>query len=1589
MAIRGNHIGSVYIKVRPDAKDFRRETERDLGKELDRKPLTLPVEAEVKLDELEREVKKKLSSISSKMLLKVGHDHDSLNDAVKKIEQKLKDISKVTIEVDTDEKGLREALGVFKELRDEHPVEVTYNHDEQGFQRVLSKIAEIRAERTAKTITFDTDEESLSRVEDEMNHMLERFKANKPKDPLVLLMGEGYDGVSESIKRVQAELDKLSAKELKIELDKDSLEEAKRDLEELRDSRPVVMRINHDEAGYQRVLDKVREIRAQRAAVTVEFDVDDDSLKLVERQAMTKIQQYRTSVNAISVAKTEAILQAIGRDRWVEFKPRVQAKAAATAVGALTSLAGLNTVRNFMEMLENIVLNFDTIMIQAGTMGSLIGTAFNFASISIGAVMTTLRDMGQVLQLTAMAPTLMLSAFSGWQAWSSIWGGIEAALLKIPGALEALPPQAQRAVGAIEDLQDATKAVVQNNFWGQMNDEIYRFIRQIGPTVTRVMSDVATEMGRAVSDMMTHTDKLVKSGQLEKFADNNARLFHDLGDAATPFFEAFMTLGVRGSKYLPVMGREVQKLSEQFRDFINEADRLGKIDMWIRNGARAMRDMINVGVGVAGTLGNITDIFERLDVGGLYEMSQGLRELERFTRSNDFQWKMENIFAGAKDGAAAAARGIGDVIQVFYKYDEVTSELLRKSGDLAEQFLSSVSAAMNQPILHQGLLAGFDGMIDFVRTAQPAFEALARTFGRLGEIGGEVAREIGPGLTITMRAIDGFLARIGPSMTNAVEPLTRVFEDLASLSTGPLFVAADAASLLLKAFTALPGPMQNVIMMLGMMSKFGITSWVTGFLGGVGVINGNLVKVQGSLSRTHEVNKRVASAFGSTWHAAGVQVTRVVRGIGGAFKNMWAMIGGVPGLVVGALVGLFAAVSGNIAEAEQRAADLKSSLDQVTAAATETTRETIFAQLTQEASWLTRALNDGESNVGDILAKMGYGVEEVVSILAEGGHAAEKFAGDLNHLYEMSSRGTFSIGEIQAEADRIGFLGDVTGLTADELRRANTRVQEVHNSLNKGRGEILSTADAVGRLKGETTQASPQFLELASAMERVQDKAADADDRVRALMDTMDMIESKDASADKLQARAVSTIDKVLQEMEAIAADKQFDMSKLFNTDGTFNKNSSEWVQIFDLFEDMEEGHASAMMGIRKQFEDGELSVQQYEAAMTKAYDAMLAEGDRMADKLGLQGQVRDQFIKAWNDAVFEKKSMELGFEGVTPDQMTADIEALKMAGVEWSQGQYEAILDADDNRVVDATERARGLMQAFSTQLWQASLDGDIRGIQNAYVGAANIGMMWDGTTWISTLDADGQPTEAAIAAARKLGIRWDGSKWISEADLDPKDAVDGAKRATKSARDFASGKYDAKLDATDRTGGPTSSAKRNINSVPSRTVAVGASVFGIPALASLKAHIDAIKGKAVQVSASISSGLAGYLAAGGRADGAMTGTRFKPKPVAIRAFADGGFNYTTKPTSAHIAPAGSYTLFAEKETGGEAYIPLSSAKRERSLAIWQEVGKRFGVYANGGMNGGGEAAGVVNNITVTKSEASGDDVAQSFNYHMLKARR
>ncbi|MFP7706361.1 tape measure protein [Trueperella sp. LYQ141] len=73
----------------------------------------------------------------------------------------------------------------------------------------------------------------------------------------------------------------------------------------------------------------------------------------------------------------------------------------------------------------------------------------------------------------------------------------------------------------------------------------------------------------------------------------------------------------------------------------------------------------------------------------------------------------------------------------------------------------------------------------------------------------------------------------------------------------------------------------------------------------------------------------------------------------------------------------------------------------------------------------------------------------------------------------------------------------------------------------------------------------------------------------------------------------------------------------------------------------------------------------------------------------------------------------------------------------------------------------------------------------------------------------------------------------------------------------------------------------------------------------------------------------------------------------------ADGSImgRYTRERHIAQIAPAGAWRIWAEDETGGEAYIPLARSKRTRSTQILAEVARQFGYrlesYAQGGLHG------------------------------------
>src|SRR5699024_1451379 len=488
-------------------------------------------------------------------------------------------------------------------------------------------------------------------------------------------------------------------------------------------------------------------------------------------------------VSPIEALAAQSTLAALSRDRWIELKPRISKAAMADIAGAFTALAGLSSIGKLVDQIRNIALNFDEWSIAVGTASAAIGSLASVATVGLGAVLSIAKDTLQVFQGLAMAPALMLSGAAVLQTWGAVWGGFGDALRGIPEALEDLPPNAQRAVGAIQRLDDEVNKTVQNNFWGRMTDEVERFTESIGPHITRVMGDTASVMGNTISGMIDEAERLASNGSLETFANNHADAMVRVGDAAETAFGALMQMGIQGSKYLPVLAAGAQDLADNFANFMDKAVQSGKFDAWIKNSVRSLQSLGQFAKANWTTLAGLTRAFENVNISGLHEMADGMERISDWVNSSGTQAKLESLFSAAIDGAGMAGQGFADLSQTVWDYSWAMEDALRLSGELAGSFLTQVSR-LDFTVPIQGFKDLMSGMIDFVNQARPGFQSIVDIFGRLGSIGGQVVREVAHGMNLTMNAIDGFIARIQGPLINAIHPLTRVFEDIAALGTG-------------------------------------------------------------------------------------------------------------------------------------------------------------------------------------------------------------------------------------------------------------------------------------------------------------------------------------------------------------------------------------------------------------------------------------------------------------------------------------------------------------------------------------------------------------------------------------------------------------------------------------------------------------------------------------------------------------------------------------------------------------------------------------------------------------------------------------
>ena len=235
----------------------------------------------------------------------------------------------------------------------------------------------------------------------------------------------------------------------------------------------------------------------------------------------------------------------------------------------------------------------------------------------------------------------------------------------------------------------------------------------------------------------------------------------------------------------------------------------------------------------------------------------------------------------------------------------------------------------------------------------------------------------------------------------------------------------------------------------------------------------------------------------------------------------------------------------------------------------------------------------------------------------------------------------------------------------------------------------------------------------------------------------------------------------------------------------------------------------------------------------------------------------------------------------------------------------------------------------------------------------------------YMATIRANATPAVVGASNARNALRAVVTANYTARINANASGAVRGANQALDAIRRVVTGRYMVRIDG--ESNGVTRAAHNALDSirrVPRNThVRITAHTYGTGRVNALAAAISRVRSKTVVVNV-VTRGRV-PMADGGIlqqfADGGITGVRKGGLQNPFR-------NPTVRTIEHHtaqIAPAGAMRLWAEPETGGEAYIPLSPAKRTRSEAILGQVADRFGMrlerYANGSSGTAGGSSEVV----------------------------
>lgn len=293
---------------------------------------------------------------------------------------------------------------------------------------------------------------------------------------------------------------------------------------------------------------------------------------------------------------------------------------------------------------------------------------------------------------------------SAQQALADATGTSLAAQDKMRDALAKLSPQAAEFVNTLVALKpkwvDLQKTVSGNLFEGA-SASFTQFVDKVLPNLKGGMSSIATAWNSNIKTLLNSLGNTNSKGLLDRILGNTADAQTRFSAAIDPLVRGIGTLTAAGSDAMPRLADAIGSIATRFANFIDTADKDGRLDKWINAGLTGFTNLgnillnlgksffsINQALGGPGLLKSFSDLTARW--AAFLGSTQGQNKLVSFFAEGKREIDtLKPIIQNIIDILPAIWLGVKDSFDTFMPVLREFTEILKSHPDLVRSVVSA------------------------------------------------------------------------------------------------------------------------------------------------------------------------------------------------------------------------------------------------------------------------------------------------------------------------------------------------------------------------------------------------------------------------------------------------------------------------------------------------------------------------------------------------------------------------------------------------------------------------------------------------------------------------------------------------------------------------------------------------------------------------------------------------------------------------------------------------------------------------------------------------------------------------------------